>query len=73
MSDAYLNDLMQTQHIFLKMLETFVGNEGSVIVQSKSKKRSKKTVKKGNIICIKCKSTYLNTEHNNYFKFVKLK
>lgn len=53
MSDTYLNDLMQTQHIFLKMLETFVGKEGSVIVQSKSKKRSKKSHKKGNHMFIK--------------------
>ncbi|KAH1021930.1 hypothetical protein HUJ04_011414, partial [Dendroctonus ponderosae] len=42
MSDTYLKDLIETQHIFLKMLESFVGNEGSVIVQSKGKRRQKK-------------------------------
>ncbi|KAL1505671.1 hypothetical protein ABEB36_005177 [Hypothenemus hampei] len=39
-------DLMETQHIFLKMLETFVDKEGSVVVQSKAKKRRRKHVNK---------------------------
>lgn len=50
MSDTYLKDLMETQHIFLKMLESFVGKEGSVVVQSKGKRRQKKRSKKGKFI-----------------------
>ncbi|XP_050308820.1 protein timeless homolog [Anthonomus grandis grandis] len=46
MSDTYLKDLIETQHIFIKMLETFIGREGSVMVQGKSRKK-KGTTKKG--------------------------
>ncbi|KAF7285717.1 hypothetical protein GWI33_010138 [Rhynchophorus ferrugineus] len=46
MSDTYLIDLIETQHIFLRMLETFVKSEGSMIVQGKSKKKGKKKPKK---------------------------
>lgn len=47
MSDTYLKDLIETQHIFLKMLEIFIGKDGSVMVQSKGKRRRKKQSKKG--------------------------
>lgn len=48
MSDAYLKDLIETQHVFLKMLQDFIGKEGSVLVQSKAKKKkAKKRSKKG--------------------------
>ncbi|XP_066149968.1 protein timeless homolog isoform X2 [Euwallacea fornicatus] len=50
MSDAYLKDLIETQHIFLKMLETFVGREGTVMVQSKGKKRKKNPKKVQKIV-----------------------
>lgn len=40
MSDVYLKDLMETQHIFLKMLESFCGGKGgSVLVQKKKNMR----------------------------------
>ncbi|CAH1127073.1 unnamed protein product [Ceutorhynchus assimilis] len=45
MSDLYLKDLLETQHIFLKMLETFVGTDGAVVVQKKAKKRRRKQKK----------------------------
>lgn len=41
MSDAYLRDLIETQHIFLKMFEKFCGTDSSVIIQKKSKKKRK--------------------------------
>lgn len=49
MSDVYLKDLLETQHLFLKMLETFAGKEGTVLVQKKSRKKKK----------TKCKFYYL--------------
>ncbi|XP_045461506.1 protein timeless homolog isoform X2 [Harmonia axyridis] len=41
MSDQYLKDLMETQHIFLRSFEAFC-KDGSVIVQTKSKAKRKK-------------------------------
>lgn len=49
MSDVYLKDLMETQHVFLKMFESFCGGEGSrVVVQKKKVSRGRK--KKGECI-----------------------
>lgn len=45
MSNTYLKDLMETQHIFLKMLEAFCGSNGSVVVQKRSAKKRKKNKK----------------------------
>lgn len=44
MSHAYLLDLIETQHIFLKMLQGYCGRDNSVVVQRKQK--AKKTTKK---------------------------
>lgn len=47
MSGAYLNDLIECQHIFLKMLQTYCGGGNSgVMVQKRG--RAKKKSKKGN-------------------------
>lgn len=48
MSNAYLKDLMETQHVFIKLLEGFCSSNGSVVVQKKGKKKRKK--KKGKCI-----------------------
>lgn len=46
MSDVYLKDLMETQHVFLKMFESFCGGKGSVVrVQKKNDRQRRK--KKG--------------------------
>lgn len=46
MSDVYLKDLLETQHVFLKMFEGFCGgNSGAVVVQKKTKRTKRK--KKG--------------------------
>ncbi|EEZ99220.1 protein timeless homolog isoform X1 [Tribolium castaneum] len=42
MSNAYLKDLMETQHVFIKLLESFCGSNGSVVVQKKLKKKGRK-------------------------------
>ncbi|XP_040839530.1 protein timeless homolog [Ochotona curzoniae] len=39
---SYLRDLVETTHLFLKMLERFCRNRGNLIVQNKRKKRKKK-------------------------------
>lgn len=46
MSDQYLKDLMETQHIFLKSFEAFC-KDGAVIVQTRNKSKKKK--KKGGL------------------------
>uniref|UniRef100_A0A1Y1K941 Timeless N-terminal domain-containing protein n=1 Tax=Photinus pyralis TaxID=7054 RepID=A0A1Y1K941_PHOPY len=40
-SRLYLNDLMETQHIFLKMLQAYCG-KNELVVQKKKKRRTKK-------------------------------
>lgn len=47
MSDVYLKDLMETQHIFLKMFESFCAG-GSMLVRKKKDRRARK--KKGEIV-----------------------
>nr|CAI5845784.1 unnamed protein product [Callosobruchus analis] len=44
MSDAYLLDLIETQHVFVKIFEKFCGKEGSLFVQKRvrSGKRKRK-------------------------------
>ncbi|XP_018327682.1 protein timeless homolog [Agrilus planipennis] len=49
MSHGYLNDLIETQHIFLKMLQSFSSKQDNLIVQKKNnnkKKPAKKNKKK---------------------------
>lgn len=46
MSDIYLKDLIETQHIFLKMLQKFCANAGTVVVEEKKKRKRKKTKSK---------------------------
>lgn len=48
MSEAYLKDLIETQHIFLKMFESFCGSNESIVVQKKSKRGGRK--KKGKCV-----------------------
>lgn len=45
----YLIDLLDTQHIFLKMLQAYCQNNRSVVVQKKKKKSGKKKKKQGNL------------------------
>lgn len=52
MSYAYLNDLIETQHIFLRMLENYCGKGGQFIAQKKSRKKHKKACKKLFIIIL---------------------
>nr|XP_022919507.1 protein timeless homolog [Onthophagus taurus] len=40
MSDAYLNDLMETQHVFFKMLQNYC-TSGDLVVQTKGKNKRK--------------------------------
>lgn len=47
MSDSYLMDLIETQHIFVRMLEAFVKKDGCVMVQAKGRRKQKKKQKKG--------------------------
>ncbi|CAG9855567.1 unnamed protein product [Phyllotreta striolata] len=42
LTDAYLKDLLETQHHFLKMFEGYCNREGSLIVQKKSLHKRKK-------------------------------
>lgn len=42
MSDLYLKDLIETQHVFLRMLETFCKKTGGVVVAEKKKIKKKK-------------------------------
>ncbi|GFS11677.1 protein timeless-like [Elysia marginata] len=44
-SRAYLRDLVESTHIFLKMLETFTKKNKNLVVQKKKKKRNKKKSK----------------------------
>ncbi|XP_012609353.2 protein timeless homolog isoform X1 [Microcebus murinus] len=39
---SFLRDLVETTHLFLKMLERFCRNRGNLVVQNKRKKRKKK-------------------------------
>ncbi|XP_056642812.1 protein timeless homolog [Diorhabda sublineata] len=41
MTDLYLKDLMETQHLFLKMFEVYCKTEGTIIVKKKSKSKMK--------------------------------
>ncbi|XP_037703014.1 protein timeless homolog isoform X2 [Choloepus didactylus] len=41
---SFLRDLVETTHLFLKMLERFCRSRGNLIVQNKQKKRKKKKV-----------------------------
>ena len=43
MSPCYLNDLIETQHIFLRMFEKYCKDEGGVVVQEKVRKKNKKS------------------------------
>ncbi|XP_018561954.1 protein timeless homolog [Anoplophora glabripennis] len=46
MSDSYLSDLIETQHVFLKMFEAFCGGrEGSLVVQKKTKGKKRRNKK----------------------------
>ncbi|KAJ8921929.1 hypothetical protein NQ315_008563 [Exocentrus adspersus] len=48
MSNVYLGDLIETQHIFLKMFESFCGGkEGSLIVQKKAGRKRRRNKKSG--------------------------
>lgn len=47
-SQLYLNDLLETQHIYVRMFEQFCGREGKVVVQQKAKKKKKS--KKGKLL-----------------------
>nr|CAH7762048.1 unnamed protein product [Callosobruchus chinensis] len=42
MSDAYLLDLIETQHVFTKIFEKFCGKEGSLFVQKRVKSGRRK-------------------------------
>jgi timeless len=46
MSNAYLKDLMETQHVFVKLLEGFCGGGSSVVVQKKTKRRRRRQKRK---------------------------
>ncbi|XP_006859499.1 PREDICTED: protein timeless homolog [Chrysochloris asiatica] len=54
---SYLRDLVETTHLFLKMLERFCQSRGNLVVQNKRKKRKKKKkildqpASSGNIPC----------------------
>ncbi|KAM6153293.1 protein timeless homolog isoform 2-T2 [Erethizon dorsatum] len=55
---SFLRDLVETTHLFLKMLERFCRSRGNLMVQNKRKKRKKKkkkvpdqTVASGNVPC----------------------
>ncbi|XP_044535909.1 protein timeless homolog [Gracilinanus agilis] len=43
---SYLRDLVETTHLFLKMLERFCRNRGNLMVQNKRRRRKKKPKKK---------------------------
>lgn len=42
MSDLYLKDLIETQHVFLKLLEAFCKQTGGVVVAERKKSKQKK-------------------------------
>lgn len=42
MTDLYLKDLMETQHLFLKMFEVYCRTEGTIMVKKKSKSKTKR-------------------------------
>lgn len=42
LSNAYLFDLIETQHVFVKLLEGFVGKNNSIVVQRRQKQKTKK-------------------------------
>lgn len=44
-SRAYLKDLVETTHLFLRMLEKFTKTNNHLIVQAKKRKRRKKAKK----------------------------
>ncbi|XP_033100607.1 protein timeless homolog [Anneissia japonica] len=44
-TQGYLKDLVETTHVFLKMLESFCKNKANVIVQKKARKKRKKKKK----------------------------
>ncbi|XP_071942430.1 protein timeless homolog [Antedon mediterranea] len=44
-TEVYLKDLVETTHVFLKMLESFCKNKNKVIVQKKARKKRKKKKK----------------------------
>lgn len=47
MSQAYLKDLLETQHVFLKMLQAFCGGrDGRIVIQKKKKKKGKRQTQK---------------------------
>ncbi|XP_070266079.1 protein timeless homolog [Myotis yumanensis] len=50
---SFLIDLVETTHLFLKMLERFCRSRGNLVVQNKRKKRKKKKkpVASGNVPC----------------------
>uniref|UniRef100_A0A8C3VYZ2 Timeless circadian regulator n=1 Tax=Catagonus wagneri TaxID=51154 RepID=A0A8C3VYZ2_9CETA len=52
---SFLRDLVETTHLFLKMLERFCRSRGNLMVQNKRKKRKKKrkaqSVASGNVPC----------------------
>lgn len=50
MSDAYLRDLIETQHIFLKIFESFCGDKGGSVVVRKKAKGRRRGNKKGKCI-----------------------
>ncbi|XP_074037876.1 circadian regulator timeout [Leptinotarsa decemlineata] len=51
MSDLYLKDLLETQHIFLKMFESFCKTEGSIMVQKKVRaKKAKRKKSKAQVV-----------------------
>lgn len=45
MSSTYLNDLIETQHIFIRMLQSYCQQDGQFITQKKAKKKHKKKCK----------------------------
>ncbi|KAF2903358.1 hypothetical protein ILUMI_02825 [Ignelater luminosus] len=50
MSMSYLNDLLETQHIFVRMFQAFCEKHGDVVVQKKSKARRKTKKKKASAV-----------------------
>ena len=54
-SRAYLKDLVETTHLFLRMLEKFTKTNNHLIVQAKKRKRRKKAKKGiGGIVLYLC-------------------
>lgn len=62
MSQAYLKDLMETQHVFLKMFQDYCGGkEGQIVVQKKIRKKKKKS---------KCRTFFFLYFLNFNFSFI---